>query len=49
MSKSGNKIKDVVTKLREYRKKHGKYPEGSFTLTKKNAMLKSKKGNITIG
>jgi len=45
---SGNTIKDVVEKIREYRKKNGHYPKGDFTLTKGNALLKSKKGKVKI-
>ena len=45
---SGNKIKDAVKKVREYYKKHGEYPKGSFTLTKNNALLKSSTGKIRI-
>jgi hypothetical protein len=46
--KANNKIKEVVDKIRNYHKKHGKYPEGNFTLTKNGAMLKSKNGKVKI-
>jgi hypothetical protein len=45
---SGNKIKDTVELIREYYKKNGKYPKGSFTITKNNAFRASKSGKIKI-
>jgi len=46
--KPGNDLKDIVDKLRDYKRKNGVYPKGSFTLTKNKALLKSKGGKITI-
>lgn len=46
--KSGNRIKDVAQKVREYYKKHGRYPKGKFQITKNNAFRKSAKGDITV-
>ena len=55
---SGNKIRDVVEMVREYRRTHGKYPKGTFSLTKgkdmgkgkerKKSLRKSKGGKIRV-